>query len=77
MHRFDSSRIVITLPNTPAIREALMQLGGHGVDDNATFFEESAEDPMSSDSPERCAELADAYRAVNAAILQALGLAIP
>lgn len=75
MHRFNST-IVITLPDTPAIREALMQLGGHGVDDNATFFEESAEDPMSEHSPEECATRADAYREINEAILRALGVAI-
>lgn len=85
MHRRISSvtgsNIVITLPNTPAIREALIQLGGHGVDDNAAFWEETAEDAAfagnAEHTPVQCVERAEAYRTVNEAILAALGVGGP
>lgn len=38
-----SDTIVITLPNTSAVREALLMLGGRGVDDDAGFWEDISE----------------------------------
>lgn len=83
--------IVVRLPDTPSIREALLQLGGHAVDDEASFWEDEAEDAAldragvtrlrgrseraTSDEAEACDDRAGAYRTINDAILRALGLA--
>lgn len=84
------AEIVIRLPDTEAVRKALLQLGGHAVDDEASFWEGEAEDAAidragvtrlrgrgeraTSAPAEACGNRADAYRIINDAILRALGL---
>lgn len=56
-----SDMINISLPNTPEVRDMLIQLGSHAADDGATFWEEEG-GTGDAKARKKCALMAEAYR---------------